>query len=263
MKYTIASVAAFFLSVISFSVSAKADSEILCAGSLSGTVPCYGGVTVPAYLNSIGCAPTSIGMLLAYWDLRYGYNNMFVAQGGIPSLSDTGTSTGLYQTSNVSNEISSIAGYCKTDINGNTTTTNALNGIKNYAAFKGYGMQATYTNFSLSTGWQLLVSEINAGRPMLFVVDSSGDGVADHMICTFGYDTNHDGDGLYYACYTTDNEGETPYWYKFQTTSSSYKYGILQEIKVVPEPATWGLFLIGTILVLLTSQRRRLKVHSL
>ncbi|MDO9085190.1 MAG: hypothetical protein Q7U53_03180 [Anaerolineaceae bacterium] len=35
--------------------------------------------------------------------------------------------------------------------------------------------------------WDVLVQEINAGRPMVFLVDTNGDGVTDHFVTAIGY----------------------------------------------------------------------------
>jgi hypothetical protein len=195
---------------------------------------------VPAYNDTtgIGCAPTSIAMVLGYYDLR-GDSNLFAAQGNA-----------LYPTANVLPEISSIASYCGT-VNGITTVSNDVPGLINYAASRGYIFQATLSRKSLTATWNLLVSEINAGRPMLFLVDSTGNGTPDHLVPAIGYDTNHNGDGEYYACYTTASEDETPVWEKLQGIGNVY--GVYEEIQVqtqlVPEPATLAFLIFGAPLI--------------
>jgi len=69
------------------------------------------------------------------------------------------------------------------------------------------------------------MGEIDAGRPMMFLVDSSGDGGTDHFVPILGYD-DRGADGKYYACYTTWTENETVNWYQFRGMSSSYAWGV-------------------------------------
>ena len=52
---------------------------------------------VPSYVNYHGCVPTSIGMILGYWDSK-GYSNLFSASG-----------SAIYSTTSVQDEISSPA----------------------------------------------------------------------------------------------------------------------------------------------------------
>jgi len=49
----------------------------------------------------------------------------------------------------------------------------------------------TYTEYRWSTGaltWAVLTNEINNNRPMVFLVDSDGDGTSDHFVAVVGYD---------------------------------------------------------------------------
>ena len=111
---------------------------------------------VPPYALYDGCAPTSRAMVLAYWDLTYGDTNLFTVQG-----------SSLYTETNVEPAIDSIASDCGT-VSGITLGGNVGPGLVSYAASEGYVFQASLTRDSLATTWNLLVNEINAGRPMLF-----------------------------------------------------------------------------------------------
>ncbi|MGB8226648.1 MAG: hypothetical protein WCE45_07300 [Sedimentisphaerales bacterium] len=52
----------------------------------------------------------------------------------------------------------------------------------------------TYTEYSPVSGkaltWAVLTNEINNNRPMVFLVDSDGDGYTDHFVAVVGYDVN-------------------------------------------------------------------------
>ena len=61
-------------------------------------------------------------------------------------------------------------------------------------------------------GWHVIQNEILSGRPMVFMVDSEGDGAADLFVTVAGVNTV---DGVnYYGCYNTwDRE---LHWYPYQ-----------------------------------------------
>jgi len=85
---------------------------------------------VPDYYWYNGCVPTSVGMIMGYWDMN-GYPNLFTAQG-----------SAVYTQTNVDNQIcsptymannyslvppyTSIAEFCKTSSGGATTGTNSM-----------------------------------------------------------------------------------------------------------------------------------------
>jgi hypothetical protein len=219
---------------------------------------------VPAYTWYHGCVPTSIGMVMGYWD-THGYPNLFSASG-----------SAVYSTANVQDEISSpahnakydgadvaglptppftsIADWCGTSVDpqgyGYSPSSNNRTAIIGYASYKGYVFQASTKSFSST--WTALVNNVNAGRPMLSLVDSNGDGTADHLITVFGYD-DRGGGNLWYGCYTTGSEEETPIWNKFQYYGSGISYGVATSIEIIPisaptpnpEPATIILMLAG------------------
>lgn len=228
---------------------------------------------VPAYNWYHGCGPTAVGMILGYWDL-HGYRNLFQASG-----------LDLYLTSSVQDEISSpahnakydptpdnpnlskppmtsVADFLYTSVDpgsyGGTSLSNARIGLVNYAAYKGYTFTArTDTVFAIY--WNNLVKEINAGRPLLLMVDSNADGNPDHFVPAFGYD-DRGAEGKWYACYTTWSEDETPAWYPFKRSSPGNSFGVSYLTAAVPEPIPEPLTvaLLGAgALVLLRGRRRQ------
>jgi hypothetical protein len=69
--------------------------------------------------------------------------------------------------------------------------------------------------------FDMLKTEIDAGRPMLFLVDSDGDGYTDHFVTAVGYD---DGDPQMYLYHDTwDTEVHSA---QFREISSEYAWGI-------------------------------------
>ena len=67
--------------------------------------------------------------------------------------------------------------------------------------------------------WSVLVNEINNNRPMVFLVDTNGDGDTDHFVPVIGYD---DGDPHKYACYTTWASMPGIRWFTFQDVGNSW-----------------------------------------
>ena len=220
---------------------------------------------VPAYNWYHGCGPTAVGMIMGYWDL-HGYPNLFQAQG-----------SAVYLTANVQDEISSSAHNAKYDSNPDNTNlptpaytsiadwfqtsvdntygggvySNAPIAFTGYAAYKGYTFNAS--NIALGLTWTNLVSEINLGRPMLFMVDSDGDGLPDHFVPVLGYD-DRGANGRWYACYTTWTEDETPVWYQYLHETSGTLFGIYGATQVdpqpIPEPLTLAVLSLGAVVVL-------------
>jgi hypothetical protein len=208
---------------------------------------------VPAYTNYHGCEPTSIAMIMGYWDMK-GYSNLLIAEGNA-----------VLSTVNVQDEISSpahnakydptpddpnlpvpektsIADWLGTSVNGQpmggSSATKAGAATVCYAVNKGY-IFTTASTIYCSTTWATLLNEIDAGRPMLFIVDAAfQDGILDHVIPVFGYDDNHFvngfNDGQYYACYTTGDENETPVWYKFRPMAVNTPYGVYGVVAINP-----------------------------
>ena len=255
---------------------------------LVGSVRAVQLSNVPAYNWYHGCTPTAVGSIMGYWDL-HGYGNLFTASGW----------DAVSQTANVQDQISSPAHNAKYDPTpddtslpvptstsiacflgtskdgtsgyGSTKVANIIYGMTGYASYRGYASTATqytYIGGLISLTWSKLTSEINAGRPMVFNVDSDGNGTNDHSVPVFGYKT--EGGVNYYGCYTTWSEDETIAWYRFRGASSSYTFGVTSGESfrltsaptamaamgpvaggdsggAVPEPSTFFLFGMGLL----------------
>jgi hypothetical protein len=82
----------------------------------------------------------------------------------------------------------------------------------------------TYTEYRWGNGtltWAVLTNEINNNRPMVFLVDSGGDGLTDHFVAVVGYDaqTNQ------YACHDSWAPAGVR-WETFQGMAAGQIFGI-------------------------------------
>lgn len=203
---------------------------------------------VPSY-TWLGCSPSAAGMIAGYWDMN-GYDNLFDASGD-----------DVFLTSNVQDQInapgapvigdySSIADYMGTNSSGGTYINRIAGGIRNYVSYRGYD---DWSVNNTTRDWDFFTAEIDAGRPMLFNVDTRGTGRVNHSITAFAYDL----ETMMYGFYSTWRESEEIWWQPFRAMSSSYSWGISNMIYVrpgepdpynpVPEPSTIMLFGIGLL----------------
>jgi hypothetical protein len=98
------------------------------------------------------------------------------------------------------------------------------------SAFSGYvklkypGSSSTVTTYDgPDLTWALVKQEMDASRPMVFLVDSSGDGMTDHFVTAVGY---RESNGYAeYACWDTWNTGLLR-WQRFRGLSDAYAWGV-------------------------------------
>ncbi|MCK4624627.1 MAG: PEP-CTERM sorting domain-containing protein [Phycisphaerae bacterium] len=106
---------------------------------------------------------------------------------------------------------------------GATSQSRISGGMEDYASWKGYSFTAGGVYSSTPT-WDNFTREIQFGRPVMFSVDTKGDGKIDHSVTAIGFrDTNGYQE---YACRDTWSASATPRWERFRTMSSSYDWGV-------------------------------------
>lgn len=224
---------------------------------------------VPAYNWYHGCGPTAAASIIGYYDM-HGFNNLFTASGW----------DNVKITSNVQDQISSpahnakydpdpdngslpdppytsVADWFRTSVNqgyGWSYLNDAIWAFMGYANYRGYTCSATNQSYG-QFSWSTLTSEIDAGRPVMFLVDSDGNGGTDHFVPVFGYE-DRGVSGQFYACYTTWHEDETVDWFQFRPMSGSYTWGVgyATLVTVTPEPASLSLLAVGALAIF---RRRR------
>lgn len=227
---------------------------------------------VPAYNWYHGCGPTAAASILGYWDLN-GYPNLFDASGA-----------DVYLTANVQDHISSpehnqkynqkLTGASLPDPPDTSiadffhTSEGSLNygwsylhysddAFTGFAGYRGYGFISYYTRYG-TFGWSHLTAEINAGRPLMFLVDTVGDGYTDHFVPVLGYD-DRGIDGLWYGFYTTWSEQEAVQWREFQPMGTGTSWGVGYATVVHPNPEPSSIVLMATGCLCIGLWRRRMR----
>jgi hypothetical protein len=209
---------------------------------------------VPAYIWHDGCGPTAVGMIFGYWDI-HGYD--WLIPGDASAQTDQvneaiSSSLGAanhysdyalpidYSPSPLAMDKSelpvgdehnddSIADFMRT----------SQSHFQNYygwswfsdvrRSFLGYfdlvnplGTVMVSTNLYFSGLWDAFKAEIDAGRPVVFLVDTDGNGVTDHFITAIGYDEVA-GLKKYAALNTWDT---MTHWYTFNALGAGNPWGI-------------------------------------
>ncbi|MBN1270626.1 MAG: hypothetical protein JXB04_13640 [Kiritimatiellae bacterium] len=206
---------------------------------------------VPPYGWFHGCGPTSEGMVLGYWDGQ-GFGDLF--SGSATSLSAE-VQAGIASAEHVAdyvmpddlvgpvlpdasetNPAGCHANNCVADWMNTSRSVLNLNhgwskwsdlprGYTGYVAHVApqYGIsveQKTWANLT----WQSFCDQIDSNRPAIFLIDSNGDGGADHIVAAIGYGTQ-DGTNMY-ACYDTWYPYDEITWWPFTGVGAGKDFGI-------------------------------------
>lgn len=204
---------------------------------------------VPAYLWHHGCGPTALGMVMGYYDAQ-GYPLLI---SGDASSQTTAVDQAIASTEHYNDYASpedsyptllpdkselptgdehvdnSIADYMLTSqsILGNYYGWSWSNDIPTAWQDYIYFEHPTYSGIAWSQmqyyfTFDSVVQNVNQNHPMVFLVDSNGDGYTDHFICAVGYKIEA---GInYYGCY--DTWDTNIHWYEYRAMSSSYAWGV-------------------------------------
>ena len=204
---------------------------------------------VPAYTWYRGCGPTAAGMVIGYWDGR-GYdivpgnaasqtpavNNMIASSGHYDDYSqpiDTSPSPILPDRSEPppgdEHPHDSVADFMRTSwsARSNRYGWSWLSDLTNSMVWYVESVRpdldasAEYYTFDQFT-WEQYKAEINAGRPMVLLVDSGGNDATDHFVTAIGYD---DSTGVrYYAIY--DTWDRSIHWHPWAKMAWGQTWGI-------------------------------------
>ncbi len=157
---------------------------------------------VPTYEWYYGCAPTSAGMMIGYWDGLGGYGDLFYGDASVETQAVRdmiASPEHLVDPYAVSHPANSIADFMRTSLSGITAYPDIGPGLADYVAWddpttpvdEGYEATVVTHDLSLLGGdlsWGLYTSEIDAGRPVMLNVAAYFDGeIYGHTVVGYGY----------------------------------------------------------------------------
>lgn len=218
---------------------------------------------VPAYAWRHGCGPTSLGMVLAYYDM-HGFEDLFAGDSStqtedvnqaIASEGSGVRGSGLqkhyedYALPMDAGEASvqldrsilypygchtsdSIADYMETswsrrgNFYGWSWSSRVIPALTSYVNQQNPAYVCSSTQYDMSDGslsWSVLTTEMDNNRPMVFLVDTVGDGKTDHFVTVVGYS---DGPPHQYACLDTWYPYDSLRWCDFAQMESGQDWGI-------------------------------------
>ena len=240
----------------------KFDGEPMPGGVTSGTGTAGAGTGevlvpgVPGYTWRDGCGPTAVGMVVGYYDGK-GWDQLIPGDGTTNSaaaqqvIASHGTAAApghyddyslpmetTYSTAPDKSELpvgdehpaDSVADFMHTSWSadglgyGYSYSNMVGPAFTGYVGLKYPGSSPTVTQYGgANLTWTLVKQEINAGRPMVFLVDCDGDGNTDHFVTIVGYrEVNGSPE---YGCWDTWDTNLLR-WQTFRPVSSSYQWGV-------------------------------------
>jgi hypothetical protein len=238
-------------------VRLAAVGERAAAGGAAGEVVISG---VPAYLWRDGCGPTAVGMVLGYYD-SHGWDDLIPGSAATQTaavdqaIASHGSSSGAQHYEDYAKplddpganplplpDMSSIdpgGAHLSDSVADFMRTSWSADGVYygwSYSnmigpAFERY-IASVAPQYSPSTSeyymdygtltWGLMKGEIDAARPLVFLVDSDGDGYTDHFVPVIGYRETYG--YREYACWDTWSRNVR--WARFRAMSASYPWGV-------------------------------------
>jgi len=249
------------------STAAQVDAETI-TGVPAYTFP-WEGTLYP------GCGPIAGGMIVGYWDDK-GYPNLIVGsndwtlnQVNVKNMiASDGYKTDYWPTPDRTpppyHADDCLADFllCSRDPYGQgfSMFDQQSYGLVDYFAYCGYttaqGTNKTVDPNDLDAFWNDFVAEIDANRPVEFLVDAYGTGMPQHYVTAIGYDDT--GGQRKYVCHNGWDTGEHSYYYLPIGTVSpdgNKKWDVYGgTFFAAPEPATMALMGLGGLVVLI---RRR------
>ena len=248
----------------------KFDGQPMPGGITTGTGTATGGPGevvipgVPGYIWRDGCGPTAVGMVVGYYD-GHGWPDLIPGDAtgettdvdqaicshgsasqpqsfedyALPEETVAGQVLADKSAAPAGDEHASncVADFMHTSWSaeglpyGGSFSNKVGPGFSGYVKSKYPDSAPAVTTYSGSNlTWTLVKQEMTASRPMVFLVDSNGDGMTDHFVTAVGYrETNGYPE---YACWDTWNSGLLR-WQQFRAVSAAYQWGV------------WGAFAIS------------------
>jgi hypothetical protein len=107
---------------------------------------------------------------------------------------------------------------------GGSWSTYVIPSFTSFAAMNAPSYVSSATQYSFSSGtlsFQVVKTEIDNNRPMVFLVDSTGDGVTDHFVPVIGYDDGPPQRYIYYNTWDLD-----PHQVEFREMVNGFPWGV-------------------------------------
>jgi hypothetical protein len=222
---------------------------------------------VPAYAWHHGCGPTSLGMVLGYYDSQ-GYGDLFAGDAagqtdavnqGIASsrpedaghyedyslpidspptlLADKSEDPpGAAHAHDCIADFMQTSWSARTNYYGWTWSSRVKPAFTNYVQLRNPAYRVATTEYLMSSGtltWEVVTNEISRNRPMVFLVDTDGDGLTDHFVTTVGVRENPE---RQYGCLDTWVPYDEIRWSAFENIANHVPWSIARGWSFVFEP---------------------------
>ncbi|MBN1924268.1 MAG: T9SS type A sorting domain-containing protein [Prolixibacteraceae bacterium] len=201
---------------------------------------------VPPYYWQRGCGPTSVGMVVGYYDglgfsdLVNGeastqtadandaianddhYNDYSLPKDYPPTLLDDKSVLGGAHTSNCIADFMNTSWRSRGLYWGWSYFSDIDNSFNEYVQYINSNYHTTTGNIYNwnSNFWTQYMNEIDNNRPVVLLVDTNGDGGTDHFVAGIGYNNTNST----YAVYNTWDMNV--HWYSWQAIASGKNWGI-------------------------------------
>lgn len=203
---------------------------------------------VPAYIWHNGCGPTAAGMVLGYWDGN-GFDNLVAgnADTQTPQVDVMISSSGNYNDyclpldywpdpmqpdksqppvgdehrDNCVADLMKTSQSFHSNYYGWSWFSDVDDAMQGYVEMVAPEYSATTQNQTWGVfNWDTYRAEIDAGRPVVLLVDTGGDGSTDHFVTAIGYNDS----GTMYGCHDTWDTGV--HWFEFAPMANGQPWGI-------------------------------------
>jgi hypothetical protein len=210
---------------------------------------------VPSYLWYNGCGPTAVGMVVGYYDGKgfpdlvqgnastqtYAVNTMIASTDHYddyslpldyaPNLLPDKSSLGGAHASNCVADFMNTSWSARHNFYGWSWSNDIGPSFSKYVALVNDAyLVVTMDIYPGSNSWSQYKQEIDGGRPVVFLVDSDGDGATDHFVTGIGYD---EADSTYGVYNTWDTQ---IHWYPWHAMKAGSPWGIYDFTKFMLNP---------------------------
>jgi hypothetical protein len=225
--------------------------RLVTSATVTVTIP-----GVPTYIWRHGCGPIAAGMVIGFWD-SYGFDGLVAGKTVSQTTAVNEMIASEGPASNYSDYCEPIDSYpdlfpdrsepppgdehpdeCLADLMKTSQSAHSNRygwswfsdmdqGLEDYVyhILGPLGASSSAEELLMSTGalsWEAFQAEIDAGRPMVLLVDSDSDGWTDHFVTAVGYGLI--GDVPHYACHNTWDHDV--HWFEFAPIAKGQDWGL-------------------------------------